>query len=419
MINFMIEYIYSLMYVIGLTFIISLVIPNVKDQKLSKLIFSPIIYAIIVNIVTYSTADFASWFIIGNLLCMITDFIYCGFITTKYKLSNLLVTILYYNVFVISCGILVSIGMIYISSDYLNVLMGDYRCIVIAMINIYSLFISHSILKNKEYIFESLPKINIIFFSLINIVELIIILLLNVILSEHVSLYIVLTVILMELLLILVNYFIISSSESFIERGKLELIENSYTMTKQYLEDLSHEQFELNKFKHDFSNHLNVLNGLVANDSVEAKKYLTTLNDNLKEIEKIVFSGNSVIDAIINFKISLNGDIDFDTNLMVKYNIDIPEDKLSSLLFNLIDNAVDAARKTNDKKVGIKIISKEDMLLIEVSNSVIKEPDFISKKGKGHGNGMMIIKEVVSLLGGMIDYKYDNNRVWFRVIISE
>lgn len=419
MINFMIEYIYSLMYVIGLTFIISLVIPNVKDQKLSKLIFSPIIYAIIVNVVTYSTADFASWFIIGNLLCMITDFIYCGFITTKYKLSNLLVTILYYNVFSISCTISTIIIMNCRLSEYSRVIMSNYRWITVLVINSISVLTSYIILKNKEYIFENLAITNIVFYALINIIELTIILLLNTILTEINNIYVLTVIVLMSFLVVLLNYFMITSSESFIERGKLELIENSYTMTKQYLEDLSHEQFELNKFKHDFSNHLNVLNGLVANDSVEAKKYLTTLNDNLKEIEKIVFSGNSVIDAIINFKISLNGDIDFDTNLMVKYNIDIPEDKLSSLLFNLIDNAVDAARKTNDKKVGIKIISKEDMLLIEVSNSVIKEPDFISKKGKGHGNGMMIIKEVVSLLGGMIDYKYDNNRVWFRVIISE
>lgn len=419
MINFMIEYIYSLMYVIGLTFIISLVIPNVKDQKLSKLIFSPIIYAIIVNVVTYSTADFASWFIIGNLLCMITDFIYCGFITTKYKLSNLLVTILYYNVFVISCGIVASFIMNIKELNYEEVAIGRIRFLIVFLVNLLSILIVYMVLNNKKIIFNALPKINVIYYTVINIIELFVILLLNTILSNTNNISITVAIILMAILLVLVDYFILTSSESFIERGKLELIENSYTMTKQYLEDLSHEQFELNKFKHDFSNHLNVLNGLVANDSVEAKKYLTTLNDNLKEIEKIVFSGNSVIDAIINFKISLNGDIDFDTNLMVKYNIDIPEDKLSSLLFNLIDNAVDAARKTNDKKVGIKIISKEDMLLIEVSNSVIKEPDFISKKGKGHGNGMMIIKEVVSLLGGMIDYKYDNNRVWFRVIISE
>ena len=53
MINFLIEYIYSLMYVIGLTFIISLVIPNVRKQNTVKLMISAIIYAIVVNIVTY------------------------------------------------------------------------------------------------------------------------------------------------------------------------------------------------------------------------------------------------------------------------------------------------------------------------------------------------------------------------------
>lgn len=419
MINFLIEYIYSLMYVIGLTFIISLVIPNVRKQNTVKLMISAIIYAIVVNIVTYSTADFASWFIIGNLICMATDFIYCGFITNQYKLSNLLVTILYYNIFSISSSVLVSTTMLYILSDYLNVLMGSGRCLVIAMINIFSIFISYNILKNKEYIFDNLPKLNIACYFIINIIELIIILLLNVILSQNSSIYIIAAITLMAILLILVNYFIISSSENFIEKGKLELLENSYSITKQYLEDLSHEQLELNKFKHDFSNHLNVLNGLVNNDSLEAKKYLTKLNENLKEIKQVVFSGNSVIDSIINFKINLNPDINFETNLMVKKEINIPENKLSSLLFNLIDNAIAAARDTNDKAVTIKIISKNDMLLIEISNSTNKEPNFITNKGKGHGNGIMIIKEIVSSLGGMINYKYNQNLVSFRIIISE
>lgn len=419
MINFLIEYIYSLMYVIGLTFIISLVIPNVRKQNTVKLMISAIIYAIVVNIVTYSTADFASWFIIGNLICMATDFIYCGFITNQYKLSNLLVTILYYNVFVISCGIIISFAMMHLLSDYLSVLTGNARTIIIIFVNILSIFISYNILKDKEYIFDGLPTINILFYTVINVIELLIVLLLNTILSTSNDINITISIILMALLLVLVDYFILSSSENFIEKGKLELLENSYSITKQYLEDLSHEQLELNKFKHDFSNHLNVLNGLVNNDSLEAKKYLTKLNENLKEIKQVVFSGNSVVDSIINFKINLNPDINFETNLMVKKEINIPENKLSSLLFNLIDNAVAAARDTNDKMVTIKIISKNDMLLIEISNSANKEPNFITNKGKGHGNGIMIIKEIVSSLGGMINYKYNQNLVSFRIIISE
>lgn len=419
MINFLIEYIYSLMYVIGLTFIISLVIPNVRKQNTVKLMISAIIYAIVVNIVTYSTADFASWFIIGNLICMATDFIYCGFITNQYKLSNLLVTILYYNVFVISCGVIISSIMMFFSIDYYSVVSGESRAIAVAIVNIYSIIVSYAILKNKKNILKDMPRINVVFYTVINVIELFIILLLNTILSENNDINIAISIILMTLLLILVNYFIISSSENFIEKGKLELLENSYSITKQYLEDLSHEQLELNKFKHDFSNHLNVLNGLVNNDSLEAKKYLTKLNENLKEIKQVVFSGNSVIDSIINFKINLNPDINFETNLMVKKEINIPENKLSSLLFNLIDNAIAAARDTNDKTVTIKIISKNDMLLIEISNSANKEPNFITNKGKGHGNGIMIIKEIVSSLGGMINYKYNQNLVSFRIIISE
>ena len=419
MINFLIEYIYSLMYVIGLTFIISLVIPNVRKQNTVKLMISAIIYAIVVNIVTYSTADFASWFIIGNLICMATDFIYCGFITNQYKLSNLLVTILYYNIFSMCSSLLVTIAMLLKSSNYLYVALGNVRGLIVAIINLFSIFISYNIFKNKQFIFDHLSTLYLTLYTLTNITELTIILLLNTILSDINNILVMIAIILMSLLLILVNYFMISSSENFIEKGKLELLENSYSITKQYLEDLSHEQLELNKFKHDFSNHLNALNGLVNNDSLEAKKYLTKLNENLKEIKQVVFSGNSVVDSIINFKINLNPDINFETNLMVKKEINIPENKLSSLLFNLIDNAVAAARDTNDKTVTIKIISKNDMLLIEISNSANKEPNFITTKGKGHGNGMMIIKEIVSSLGGMINYKYNQNLVSFRIIISE
>lgn len=419
MINFLIEYIYSLMYVIGLTFIISLVIPNVRKQNTVKLMISAIIYAIVVNIVTYSTADFASWFIIGNLICMATDFIYCGFITNQYKLSNLLVTILYYNIFSMCSSLLVTIAMLLKSSNYLYVALGNVRGLIVAIINLFSIFISYNIFKNKQFIFDHLSTLYLTLYTLTNITELTIILLLNTILSDINNILVMIAVILMSFLLILVNYFMISSSENFIEKGKLELLENSYSITKQYLEDLRHEQLELNKFKHDFSNHLNVLNGLVNNDSLEAKKYLTKLNENLKEIKQVVFSGNSVVDSIINFKINLNPDINFETNLMVKKEINIPENKLSSLLFNLIDNAVAAARDTNDKTVTIKIISKNDMLLIEISNSANKEPNFITTKGKGHGNGMMIIKEIVSSLGGMINYKYNQNLVSFRIIISE
>ena len=419
MINFLIEYIYSLMYVIGLTFIISLVIPNVRKQNTVKLMISAIIYAIVVNIVTYSTADFASWFIIGNLICMATDFIYCGFITNQYKLSNLLVTILYYNIFIINCGVFAALMMNLKELKYIEVAIGDIRWLIVGFVNLFSLMISIIVLHNKENIFRDLPKVNVIFYTIINIIELLIVLLLNTILSTSNDINITISIILMALLLVLVDYFILSSSENFIEKGKLELLENSYSITKQYLEDLSHEQLELNKFKHDFSNHLNVLNGLVNNDSLEAKKYLTKLNENLKEIKQVVFSGNSVIDSIINFKINLNPDINFETNLMVKKEINIPENKLSSLLFNLIDNAVAAARDTNDKTITIKIISKNDMLLIEISNSTNKEPNFITNKGKGHGNGIMIIKEIVSSLGGMINYKYNQNLVSFRIIISE
>ena len=128
-----------------------------------------------------------------------------------------------------------------------------------------------------------------------------------------------------------------------------------------------------------------------------------------------------IMNTILSYKLNLpeNQDIIVESDIHVSSKTFLSEIDLSSLMFNLIDNAVAAARDTNDKTVTIKIISKNDMLLIEISNSANKEPNFITTKGKGHGNGMMIIKEIVSSLGGMINYKYNQNLVSFRIIISE
>lgn len=419
MINFMIEYIYSLMYVIGLTYVISLILPKMKERSINRIVFSIPIYAFIVNVLTYSWSGLASVFILGNIICMVTDFFYCCYMINEFKISNLLVTILYYNIFVIMGKFFTILMILFNDSDYLTISFGEMRWAIIMIINIFTVSITYNIFKDKQNTFDEVSNKYIVLFVSVNIIELVIIMLMGIVLADWVNLYIIYAIILMMVLVTISNYLIVMVASWFIEKSKMEILENSYMLNKQYLESLKREQEELSKFKHDYKNHLFILSGLIDDNSIESKEYLANLDNDLKNIERVNYSNNTLINMIINAKVNGVKDIEFDISIVVKEYLNFPEDKLSSLLFNLLDNAIDAARKSSQKQVGIKILTVGDMLLIEISNSVDQEPSYSSDKGKWHGKGMVIINEIVSLFEGTIDYKYSDNYVNVKVVINE
>lgn len=419
MMNFMIEYIYSLMYVIGLTYVISLILPKMKERSINRIVFSILTYAFIVNVLTYSSSGLASVFILGNIICMITDFFYCCYLINDFKLSNLLVTILYYNIFVIMGEFFTILIILFNDSDYLTISFGKMRWSIILIINIFTVSITYNIFKDKQNTFDEVSNKYIVLFVGVNIIELVIIMLLSIVLADWVNLYVTYASILMMVLVTISNYLIVMVASWFIEKNKMEILENLYMLNKQYLESLKREQEELSKFKHDYKNHLFILSGLIDANSIESKEYLSNLDNDLKNIEKVNYSNNTLINMIINAKVNGIKDIEFNISIVVKEYLNFPEDKLSGLLFNLLDNAIDAAGKSSQKQVNIKILTVGDMLLIEISNSVDQEPSYSSDKGKGHGKGMVIINEIVSLFEGKIDYKYNDNYVNVKVIINE
>lgn len=86
-----------------------------------------------------------------------------------------------------------------------------------------------------------------------------------------------------------------------------------------------------------------------------------------------------------------------------------PKD-LSTLIFNLLDNAFQASLEVNGH-VEFKMIYNASRLIIETINDVNEMPNFVSKKGSGHGYGMKIIQDIVRKYNGNIEYSYDNNKL--------
>lgn len=129
-------------------------------------------------------------------------------------------------------------------------------------------------------------------------------------------------------------------------------------------------------------------------------------------------TGNIVIDSIINFKYeeAYKKKIYFNLDIKVPPNMEVEDFDITIILGNLLDNAIQAVDKIEDKKINISIKYDKGRLLIKVSNKfneylVYNNGELVStKKDKeNHGLGIKNIKDVLDKYKGEINFStYDS-----------
>lgn len=99
----------------------------------------------------------------------------------------------------------------------------------------------------------------------------------------------------------------------------------------------------------------------------------------------------------------------------------ITENHLTSILGNLIENAIDAVLGKEDAEIGIKIYQDSHQILIAVSDNGpgippgirerIFEPGVSTKSGQ-RGYGLTILKSIIDETGGTISFESGNRTIW-------
>lgn len=192
-----------------------------------------------------------------------------------------------------------------------------------------------------------------------------------------------------------------------------ELLEHNYTEMYE-LYRLNAEQF------HDFKNHLNVIYEYCQEERWnKVTEYVYGIREPMASLDRRVWSGNDVIDLILNYKKSeaVNAGIrcEIETD---RINLDhILDQDLCTVLSNVIDNSIEACKKVMLGKPWIKVIirSKGNILVVKVNNSLEVKP--VEKNGrlitikekKGlHGLGLASVNAVVEKYEGIMKYRYDD-----------
>lgn len=168
---------------------------------------------------------------------------------------------------------------------------------------------------------------------------------------------------------------------------------------------------------HDYKNHMLAIRQLVKEyRNEEALEYINTYVELTLKMKQKINSGSKILDIIVNSKLgeAREKNIKFSYEIGYIGNIDMEDIDMCALMANLLDNAIEACERIDNEKVWIrlKVVRKNDMLLIGLSNSINEEEArkknfFQSKKNHSekHGWGMKSMEKVLR--------KYDGNKEYY------
>lgn len=228
---------------------------------------------------------------------------------------------------------------------------------------------------------------------------------------------------------IITYYFFARLDKDYETRLRIKLLEQDNENAQKNIENTDAFVKQIKSVRHDMRNQLLIIyNHIDSGKYQDAMDYIQSLtNNHLPDIQSFISSSNTAFNAIVNSKIVICN--------QKKIYIEVKEmkDTLKNLdavdtgiLFgNLLDNAIEAAEKTENRRIMVDVQTKGDYLSILVTNSIAKsvltdnEQLKTSKKNKDLcGIGIKNIKAVVKKYNGMIQFFEEDDEFCCHILLD-
>ena len=186
-------------------------------------------------------------------------------------------------------------------------------------------------------------------------------------------------------------------------------------LMEKHISEVENIYRQMRGWRHDYHSHIQTVKAhLKLGQYAEIGIYLDKLNSDLINLDTVIKTGNVMVDAILNSKISLAASkkIKIDAKAVVPKTLPVSEIDLCIIIGNLLDNAAEACIKLPneaDRFIRIYIDVLKNQLYISITNSVsgfAKKTghDYLSTKEKeGHGFGILRIDKITEKYGGFIN----------------
>ena len=197
-----------------------------------------------------------------------------------------------------------------------------------------------------------------------------------------------------------------------LKQEQAEIVERDYQALRRTYADNA-------KLYHDLHNHIEAIyQCLIQGDTKEAVRYCEDLRTPVRQISQTIWTGDKALDYLISSKMALAGQEQVKTKVNIEYphNTNIRSVDLTTILGNLLDNALEAAKTAPEglRFLNLTIRRINAMLIIKVENGYGDTPVqengklLTSKKDKAfHGWGLKSVQTAADRYDGTIrtDYK--------------
>ena len=227
------------------------------------------------------------------------------------------------------------------------------------------------------------------------------------------------------ILVLFLNFLAVYLAERFLIRSQEKEEENKILLEKQvdYYKNTELMDMELRKFRHDIINHFACMKYLLNNNDIEElNTYFQDLETSFAGNETIYFSGNTIIDAILNndltrhceqfVEISIHGAL---PEISTVSSID-----LCTLFSNMLSNAIASVNQCSaglEPELSIDFQSGKQYFCIVVTNSINEDrkkrfnEKHPVKKDRNHGFGLGKIKDVVEKYNGRFEQNLADDKI--------
>lgn len=388
------------------------------------------------SLVVYFITAFS---VIKTMFCVLTIFIGSSVLYKEeiYIKSMFSITLIYiFHIIDIVTGSVMSVIM---NEEILNVFYSNFSCrlivcLIIKLINIFAVIFLYKAFKKSGL---DLSKHIWILFNLVMLVFLSITTAFILVypyqnMSREFEMVCVVISSSFLLMSIIVIYFFTYICSSFQQSKSLYLLQTSYKTMEERLSVQEQNTKKLQKIRHDIKNHLANVKNLIDKNDIDNAQQL--LNEIIGQTENISIgisqtSGNSIIDSIVAYKATIcyNKEIHIEYFLEELPELYIDLIDISSVISNLLDNAVEAAEKSENPHIILKILMYRKYLTIFVKNSycddfqsLIDNVNLLTTKPDKsmHGYGMQIVNEIAIKYDGDCQMQLDGNYFITNVLLK-
>lgn len=211
---------------------------------------------------------------------------------------------------------------------------------------------------------------------------------------------------------------------------ELKLLQEKIAFEEARHNDAATIWSNIRKVQHDIKHHLSIVSGYLDDNNIEeCKSYVKELLPHASNIGNLITSDNTILDYLINAKLTPLKD----TQIVISGSIgdlsDIKELDFVCLMGNILDNAAEAVqkiKKVSERRIELLFLRQNSNRIIICKNTIERSvlqtnKDLKSTKDNNdtHGFGTKIIAKIVSDYGGMVDYFEEFNMFGIQVVLPE